>query len=318
MIQGDTPFIGAADSNNGVTAFIGNENSSADENVLGVNYDGNGMVISFYHPYRCLFSDSVKRFHLKKHAGNEFIYLFLKAVILQQKSKYNYGYKFSEARMRRQKILLPVTDDDTPDYEYMENYIRAVEEEILQRYREFVSIADTAPVVQLKEKVWRAFFIGDLFRIESGKCSQANRLQRDEHGVPYIGATNRNNGVVSFVRPVENLIQRGNCIAFIKQGEGSVGYSIYKAEDFIASTSVALGYADFLNRHVGIFITTVADKVRGRYSFNYPRSETRLRREKLMLPVTADGSPDFEYMAAYVRNIEAAQYRRYLNYIDGE
>ena len=170
----------------------------------------------------------------------------------------------------------------------------------------------------LKEKVWRAFFIDDLFRIESGKCSQANRLQHDEHGVPYIGATNRNNGVVSFVRPVEKLIQRGNCIAFIKQGEGSVGYSVYKAEDFIASTSVALGYADFLNRHVGIFITTVADKVRGRYSFNYPRSETRLKREKLMLPVNDAGEPDFEYMEAFIKSKMAEQYRRYLNYIDGE
>lgn len=167
----------------------------------------------------------------------------------------------------------------------------------------------------LDEKIWRPFFIGDLFKLETGKCSQANQLEKSDDGIPYIGATNRNNGVVSFVRPVEKLIQRGNCIAFIKQGEGSVGYSVYKAEDFIASTSVALGYADFLNRHVGMFITTVADKVRGRYSYNYPRSEARLKREKIMLPVTDDGKPDYEFMENYIRAHEEKILQRYRDYV---
>ena len=317
MIDGDTPFIGASDSNNGVTAFVGNDNESADENFLSVSYNGS-VCQCFYHPYRCLCSDDVKRFHLKNRAGNKYVYLFLASCIRQQKDKYNYGYKFNETRMRRQKIMLPVTAEGAPDYDFMESYIRATEENILQRYREFVSIADAAPVPPLKEKVWRAFFIGDLFRLETGKAKGLNHLEQDENGISYLGATNRNNGVIAFVKPVESLIQRGNCIAFIRNGEGSVGYSVYKREDFIATSDITCGYADFLNEFVGIFITTVADKVRGKYSYNYKRSETRLRREKIMLPVNDAGEPDFEYMENYVRNIEVEQYRRYLEYIGGD
>lgn len=44
----------------------------------------------------------------------------------------------------------------------------------------------------------------------------------------------------------------------------------------------------------------------------------RLKRQKIQLPVTEDSLPDFEYMAAYVKNLMAAQYRKYLEYIDGE
>ena len=139
MISGDTPFVGASDSNNGVTAFVGNENVSADENVLGVNYNGS-VGECFYHPYHCLFSDDVKRFKLKNRAGNKYIYHFLATAIKQQQGKYSYGYKFNESRMRRQKIFLPVTDDGSPDYEFMENYIRVHEEKILQRYLEFVEV----------------------------------------------------------------------------------------------------------------------------------------------------------------------------------
>ena len=124
MKKGDTPFIGATDSGNGITNYISNVNDSLDENVLGVNYNGNGMVISYYHQYECLFSDDVKRFHLKHHEDNKFVLLFFKAIILQQKPKYNYGYKFNESRMRRQKINVPITKDEKPDYLYMEQYIK--------------------------------------------------------------------------------------------------------------------------------------------------------------------------------------------------
>ncbi len=134
MRDGKRPFIGAADSNNGVTNFVSNTNASLDSNLLGVNYNGNGVAIGFYHPYEAIFTDDVKRIKFKQHTGNKYVYLFLKAAILKQKSKYQYGYKFSGERMNRQKIVLPATTEGTPDFQYMENYMQYREYEILQKY----------------------------------------------------------------------------------------------------------------------------------------------------------------------------------------
>ena len=135
MRAGEIPFIGALDNNNGIVDFISNKNSSLDKNVLGVNYDGDGgMVISFYHPYNCIFSDSVKRFKLKNFSGNRYIYLFLKSMIFQQRNKYSYNYKFNSKRMERQKIMLPVTESGAPDFEYMERYMRRQENLLLRKY----------------------------------------------------------------------------------------------------------------------------------------------------------------------------------------
>lgn len=53
MKSGAIPFIGASDSNNGVTAYVSNTNDSLDSNVLGVNYNGS-VVENFYHPYKAL------------------------------------------------------------------------------------------------------------------------------------------------------------------------------------------------------------------------------------------------------------------------
>lgn len=133
MQSGNKPFIGASDSNNGVTAFVSNTNASEDSNVLGVNYNGS-VVENFYHPYTCIFSDDVKRFTIKGRPGNEFIYLFLKSVILQQKSKYAYGYKFNEERMKRQMLLLPVDTDCQPDWQYMELYAKMLMAKIKLQY----------------------------------------------------------------------------------------------------------------------------------------------------------------------------------------
>ena len=84
-----------------------------------------------------------------------------------------------------------------------------------------------------------------------------------------------------------------------------MGYAIYKAEDFIATTNIALGYAEFLDRYTGIFITTVSDKVRGKYSYNYKRNEERLKNEMIQFPVDETGSPDWEFMRGFMRHIEA-------------
>ena len=178
--------------------------------------------------------------------------------------------------------------------------------------KNFPTLTETST---LGGKVWREFCIGDLFRLETGKGKGANHLVLDERGISYLGATNRNNAVLNFVRPVENLIQRGNCIAFIRNGEGSVGYSVYKREDFIATSDITCGYADFLNEYVGWFITTVADQVRGKYNFNYKRSDTRLKREKILLPVTEDDKPDFAFMESYVRSLEEKILRRYREFV---
>ena len=121
------PFVGASDSDNGVTAFVSNTNKSLDANVLGVNYNGS-VVENFYHPYEAIFSDDVKRLKWKDEIyGNKYTYLFLKQMILSQKIKYAYGYKFNGERMKRQKIMLPVAETGLPDYDYMKSYMQKQE-----------------------------------------------------------------------------------------------------------------------------------------------------------------------------------------------
>lgn len=134
MEDGNIPFIGATDSNNGITNFVSNTNKSLDKNMLGVNYNGS-VVENFYHPYECIFSDDVKCISFKDDKGqNKYCYLFLKQMILQQKEKYRYAYKFNGDRMARQKIMMPVDEESKINYSTIENYMRAKELEFVVNY----------------------------------------------------------------------------------------------------------------------------------------------------------------------------------------
>ena len=138
MKHGSRPFIGATDSNNGITAWGENTNESLDSEVLGVNYNGS-VVETFYHPYECIFSDDVKRLHLKSDVtASAHLMLFLKTMIIQQKIKFAYGYKFNEKRMQMQKIVLPIDSKEQPNWKYMETYMQRLEQQQIVNYLSYI------------------------------------------------------------------------------------------------------------------------------------------------------------------------------------
>jgi hypothetical protein len=168
----------------------------------------------------------------------------------------------------------------------------------------------------LENKDWKEFELGKLFKpIISGKSKGLNHLIKiNKGGVNYLGATNLNNGVICQVSENKELIQKGNCISFIRNGEGSMGYSVYKSEDFIATSDISSGYNSNLNKYNGMFITTVSDRIRGKYNFGYKRSDTRLKKEKLILPIDSNGEPDYKYMETFMRQKEQEKIKAYKEY----
>ncbi|MFP7696774.1 restriction endonuclease subunit S [Trueperella sp. LYQ143] len=324
-VLGTRPFIGATDNNNGVTGFVGNDNSSRDGNVLGVNYNGSPCV-AFYHPYECIFTDDVKRLHLRHYSDNKFVLLFFVSVFAKQRSKYSYGYKFKEQRMLRQKLMLPITDSGKPDYTYMAEYAQQKRDAMLAKYCAYVEkriaeLGEVAKIPTLNEKEWKPIAIASLFtNISAGKISNASAFEKTTcKGVEYIAATNRNNGCLYFLDSTDELknkIQDGNCIGFIKDGDGSAGYAIYKKEPFVSTVNVLYGYADWLNEATGLFFVAAQDMIEHKYSHGYKRNKEHLAGDKVMLPVTDSGEPDYEYMEQYAKNLMLKKYRQYLKYLN--
>lgn len=171
----------------------------------------------------------------------------------------------------------------------------------------------------IEQREWMPFSIAKLFdRLEPGKVNNVSILSKSHKGINYIGASNRNNGVLFQLKQTERaqkLIQKGNCIGFIKDGDGSAGYAIYKGEDFISTCNVIYGYANWLNQFTGLFFVASQDKIENKYGHGYKRNQQHLRGDKVMLPTTEAGEPDYEYMEQYVQERRSAMLERYKAYV---
>lgn len=314
---GKRPFIGALDNSNGVVQFVSDTNESLDCNVLGVNYNGNGMGIGFYHPYECVFSDDVKRFHLKNTEDCKELALFTKALIAKQRDKFGYLYKFNAKRMAATSILLPVTASGEPDYEYMAEYMRQKRNAMFAKYRAYVEsrIAELGEAVEipaLDEKEWAHFKMPQIFRlIQRGK-----RLKNADHvfgTVPYVSSTANNNGVDDYIEATPGTRVFGDCISLANSG--SVGTAFYEPFDFVASDHVTALKTEGMSKYCYLFMTAIIEKQGSNFNFNREINDARIKNMQIMLPVTDSGEPDYEYMEQYAKNMMLRKYQQYLTFL---
>lgn len=128
---GNTPFIGSSALNNGITDFIDIKlsNTKVAKQCIGINRNGS-VGYSFYHPYYAYYSGDTR--FIKTIVKNKYANLFLSEIIKSQRGKYAYGYKMGTQRIKKQIIKLPISNNQ-PDYNFMEQYMKRKENEILDR-----------------------------------------------------------------------------------------------------------------------------------------------------------------------------------------
>jgi Type I restriction modification DNA specificity domain len=121
MRPGDTPFISAIDSNNGLRQHI-SVAPMHPANVITVNYNGNGVAEAFYQPEPFFASDDVNVLYPKFEMDSA-IALFVSTIIRREKYRFNYGRKWNLERMKESKIRLPSGADGSPDWAWMRRFI---------------------------------------------------------------------------------------------------------------------------------------------------------------------------------------------------
>ncbi|MGF3142626.1 restriction endonuclease subunit S [Facklamia sp. P13064] len=123
-IDGDIPYVTGTANNNGIGYFISNKNPTLERGCISVNRNGS-VGYAFYHPYEALYGNDTRK--LRSKYKDKYYSMFLVQSIKSQKEKYGYGYKMGTARLKRQKIMLPVNNIGGPDFVYMKKYMQIEE-----------------------------------------------------------------------------------------------------------------------------------------------------------------------------------------------
>ena len=331
-IEGDIPYVTSGSQNNGIGYFVANRNKTLDKGYIAFNRNG-AVGLAFYHPYWSVMGNDCRKLHISKADENIYVGFFISTVISMQSKSFSYSRKLGTARANKLQVMLPVDDNDELDYQFMEDYMKELMVAKRKQYQEYVEqrlaelgIDDVKNTEVWKYEVsfgnreWKDISITSIFdKIKTGNINNASLYKKTTgYGIEYIGATNKNNGCLYFIESSDrtnNLLQDGNCIGFIKDGDGSAGYSIYKRESFVSTVNVIYGYANWLNEYTGLFFVSAQDLIKNKYSHGYKRNQQHLRGDRVMLPVDDNGEPDFEFMEECGRKMIAKKYIQYLNFL---
>jgi len=301
MRDGDVRFIGASAINNGVTSHIANKEKLHPANTITITYNGS-VGEAFYQDKEFWASDDVNVLY-SKFEMNRYTALFIIPLLKSAGRKYAFIDKWKKETMEKDSIMLPVDQTGNPDFAYMESYMRNLESAVSSSLTALQSAKSSEICKSIDVSTWREFAIGELFEIKRPTArSQSNY---EEGNVPFVASGNFNNGVLKYLSPKDNeQLDKGNCIT-VSPIDGS---SFYQKSDFLgrggAGSSVLLLYNDMINEKSGMFIATIIRTVCQKYGYSNMGNKDTVAMERIKLPVSNDGKPDFSLMERYMDNIK--------------
>lgn len=312
LTYGEYPVIGHKAENNGITAYT--------EKLRGYTLYDNTTTISLGDRGNFFAAVQSKPFYIgtrvkaltAKFRSNIHILLFIATLINKESFRFSYGRNSCD-RTDNITIKLPsinINGKLFPDLDYIEKLTKQNIIPVLPSKSKAVwdGVYNNKPIsttlINLDSVKWDWYNVKDIFpRIEKCKCSNATELLEDGDDIAYIGAKKSDNGVMRYVKYDETLVTEGNCIVFIGDGQGSVGYCIYQPKDFIGSTTLVAGYNPHLNQYIAQFLIAILDKERYRYSFGRKYNKAAITSTKIKLPSKSNGSPDWEFMENYIKSL---------------
>ena len=243
---------------------------------------------------------------------------FIITTIEKQRVCFRYIHKWRPSRMKKSKILLPVTASGEIDYNFMESFIQKLENTKLDEYKEYakkrvneILFSKKIENIKLEKKEWKVFKIKDLFTsVQRGKrLTKENQIAGK---VPYISSSAMNNGVDNYISN-ENKVRRfSNCLSLANSG--SVGSCFYEPFEFVASDHITHLKNEDRNKYSYLFEATMLNRLSEKYNFNREINDDRISTEVIILPTTPAGEPDYLYMESYIKEIMLRKYNEYLNY----
>lgn len=276
-------FVARTASNNGVVAKVAKIEGIEPQRAGTLSCAAGGSVLSTFlqtEPYysgRDLYVLSPKR----EMSTQEKLYWCM--AIKANAYRFNYGRQANKALP---DIKIP---DKLPEW-VQTTKINCISTAIKEKNKKF------------QTETWKEFKLGGdhgLFQFENCKCGNAGELDVG-NDIFYIGAKKLDNGVMKSVAYNEQMITKGNCIVFICDGQGSVGYTNYMDKDFIGSTTLTVGRNKRLNKYNALFLVTVLDLEKYKYSYGR-KYRKHLKDTVIKLPATKTGEPNFEYMEKYIK-----------------
>ena len=303
MCAGKTAFVNRSSSNNGIQGYVKAEPYEK-KDCITVGMVGNSKH-AFWQEVDFVASQNILVLRNKK--WNKEIGLFICSLINNYlKGKCDYKEILKKDTFDNVSVLLPVKEVEEPDWEYMEKYIKDIENRVSDTLTSLNRVRVNSKFLEIKE--WKPFKMGELFKINPTKSyKETNGTLFDENGKnPVIVNSSFNNGIGGYTN--KEITEKGGIITF---SDTTTSDSIfYQDNDFVGYPHVQglhpIGeFKDCWSKKSLQFFVSVFKSSAKVKNFDYSNKFTREEASQLTvyLPVKSDGSPDYCYMDKYIESV---------------
>lgn len=330
--HGCVPVVSNSSENNGIGGYVG---WPATENGGIVTFsDTTDAKTIFYQPESFVGYPHVQGMYAKDSIWSRQSLLYFAAVFKARAIQYKFDYatKFTRIIVANMGVTLPVDGNGRIDFDYMEAYIRELENarvRELDNYLKAAGLNDCELSRQEKLAVESCqsgkmktgeFAVGDLFVVNSNP--QLNKESFEFTGTseyPYFTRTVFNNGILGNVDYLDEVHKiNGGSLAV-----GMLGMQFFYMEhDFYAgqfTKTVFLKDGGRLDEKLALWFASLFNKAKGHFMKGLVRDFERLFLSlKILLPVKPNGKPDFDTMRDLISGVMKLSIRRVVEWKDSE
>ena len=134
-IDGNMPYITRSALNNGVTDYYGNSEKMVKGNCITIGAEG---TLAFYQPND--FIPGVKIYTIRHKNLNPINAMFLLTLLNKCAYLYSYGRARILEKLKQEIIKLPIDSNGNIDWQFMENYIKSLNQKTINVKNEGVKI----------------------------------------------------------------------------------------------------------------------------------------------------------------------------------
>ena len=337
--EGDFTVVQSGEENNGVLGKINLDYCKSmnytlsEKPCLTVARSGSAGYVSF-QLNGCVVGDSAKILLLDENIATVELYTFLQTLLTANRFKYAYGRKVTENKYMNDTLKLPIETDEEgkpivdvsrkyskdgyiPDWQWMENYIKSL------HHKPLTTKNKTDDVLLFNVNEWQEFRFGNLIsNINKSKALNKDDLietNNKKHIIRYITRTGENNGcelLVDISTADKTYIQDKNAISI---GD-TTATCFYQDEDFITGDHMVIVRAEWLNKPLGLYVTSILNKEQYKYSYGRAFLMDRIKDTIIKLPIVRNSDklpvideskryseqgylPDWQWMEKYMKSL---------------
>ena len=328
QIDGTIPFVMSGTTNAGVVNYISNPVASFPKNAITIDIFGN----TFYRNYAFGAGDDTGVYWNDAAAYSSNAMLFF-AVAMQKSmmGRFSYGKKLRSSQSEDFTMHLPVTDDGTIDFDFMESFIAELEAERVaeleaERVAEqsaYLTVSgldnyelsnNEMAIIERYKKHQIPFSEFEFIKIFNN-IKQGRRLKKDDQlpgDIPFVMSGTTNTGVIGYIsNPVARFPKNSITIDIF-------GNSFYRNYDFGAGDDTGVYWnteKEYSRTCMLFFAAAMGRALRGKYSYGKKLRSSQSIHFKMQLP-TKDGKPDYDAMAALISAVQKLVIKDVVLYAD--